>query len=143
LFLTGTDGPSVSYDLPFRYLLPKPSLQETLKSYGGISEELLENEEAFNFFEPIIRADFKVIETWQYQMFNPLDIPASVITGTLEGMSTRDIQAWQKEFSQPIDFLKLPGKHFFPFENPREFIKTLSNQLIKSDSTKQTQLLNV
>jgi len=132
LFLSGTGGPSVPPVVPYRYLFTKEKFKAKLKSYGGISNEILEDEEAFSFFEPIIRADFEIVETWQYQEQTPLTIPATIITGTEEDLTEREIQLWQKEFNNTVNFRKMQGNHFFLFEQPELFIQLIQTDLART-----------
>lgn len=134
LFLSGTDSPSTPLKQPYRYLLSKADFKAKLKSYGGIADEVLNNEDAFNFFEPIIRADFQAIESWKYIPRPKLNIPATVITGTAEEMEEVDILRWQEEFNRPIKFFKLEGRHFFLFEQATDFVKIINNSLKKRES---------
>lgn len=129
LILSGTEGPSVPTKTPYRYLISKADFKAKLISYGGISDEILNDEAAFDFFEPIIRADFQVIETWQYQEQPKLSIPITVITGTEEDMTQAEIQLWQKEFSNPIRFKQMSGNHFFLFEQPKAFVEIMKQAL--------------
>lgn len=134
LILSGTDGPSVAPDFPPRYLFSKADFKDKLKSYGGIADELLNDEAAFDFFEPILRADFQIVETWTYTEKPKLDIPASVITGTEEDMTEAEIRSWQKEFNTQVDFKKMDGRHFFLFENPKAFVDLVQQQILRSSA---------
>ena len=131
LFLCGTDAPSILPKLPYRYLYSKKDFKTELNSYGGISKEILNDENAFDFFEPIIRADLQTVETWQYIERQPLNICATIITGTEETMKEAEILTWQKEFSTEVVFKKMKGKHFFLFDNPRQFVDLLRGELQK------------
>jgi surfactin synthase thioesterase subunit len=132
LFLSGTDGPSNPPRLPYRYLLPKEDFKVKLKTYGGIPDEILNDEMAFAFFEPILRADFRAVETWKYTRKALLNIPATVITGTEEGIPEPNIRLWQKEFTSQIAFEKVDGNHFFLFENSQQFVDLLKRHLVNS-----------
>ena len=139
LFLSGADGPSVPPDLPYKHLYSKTEFKEQLKTYGGISEEILNDADAYDFFEPIIRADLQAIDTWQYSEKPPLAIPATVITGTEEDMTEAEIQLWQKEFSTEVTFKKMQGNHFFLFDHAQQFVELLEEDLLQtlSKNTKQ------
>ena len=138
LFLSGTDGPAVPIITPLRYLFSKTDFKKRLNSYGGISLEILNDKEVFDFFEPIIRADFQAIETWKYTEKPRLTIPTTVITGIEEDLIEENIQQWQKEFTNTIRFHKMPGNHFFLFEQAQQFVglmekhlsETLSKQVV-------------
>jgi len=130
VFITGTSGPSAeSRGENKRHLLEKKEFIEELKRLNGSPDEVLQNEELLDFFEPIIRADFKATETYTYEASEMLNIPFTVITGTEEGMTLEDIQLWQKETAIPVDFKRLPGKHFFIYQYTHQVIKIISKKV--------------
>jgi len=61
-----------------------------------------------------------------------LTIPATIITGTEEDLKAQEIQLWQKEFSNTINFRKMQGNHFFLFEQPELFIQLIQTDLAKT-----------
>ncbi|MCW3094177.1 MAG: Thioesterase [Ferruginibacter sp.] len=130
LFITGTTGPSaLSRSEKKRHLLNKADFVAEIKELDGMPDEILNNDELLYYFEPILRSDFKISEEYSYQESPPLDIPVTVITGTEEHMELEDIQLWQKETSRPVDFKKLPGKHFFIFQHSFKIIEIISKKL--------------
>lgn len=130
LFITGTSGPSsFSRCEKKRHLLPKKEFIEELKILDGISDEILQNEELLYYFEPIIRSDFMVSETYLHENHPPLNIPFTIITGTEEDMEMADIHLWQKETNCVIDFRQMPGKHFFIFKYPHKIVDIISKKL--------------
>jgi surfactin synthase thioesterase subunit len=131
LFITGTTGPSSpSRQEKKRYLLSKEEFIEELKVLDGCPEELLNNAEMLNYFEPILRADFEVSETFNYVPAEPLDLPLTVITGSEEDMEMEDIHLWQLETSHAVDFIQMPGKHFFIFDNAAEILNIISEKIL-------------
>ncbi|MBK8552367.1 MAG: thioesterase [Ignavibacteria bacterium] len=136
LFITGTTGPSaISRGERKRHLMAKPEFLQEMKDLDGLPEEILQSEELLSFFEPILRADFRVCENYVHRESDPIDIPITVITGTEEDMETEDVYLWQKETSTDVDFIQMPGKHFFIFKFPSEVLEIISNKLfIKTKS---------
>lgn len=129
LFITGTSGPSAESRSEGRHLLSKNAFMEELKSLEGCPPEILAHDELIDYFEPILRADFKISETYVYQEELALDIPITVITGSREAMNANDIALWQLESAQRVDFKTLPGGHFFIYHYPFEIIQIISKKL--------------
>jgi surfactin synthase thioesterase subunit len=130
LFITGTTGPSAYVkEERKRHLLSKQGFIEELKVMDGCPEEILGNDEMLNYFEPILRADFKAAETYVYEEKVPLDMPLTVITGTEEDMKKEDIDAWQKETIQKIDLRKMQGKHFFIFNHADKIMEIIIRKI--------------
>jgi len=129
LFLCGTDAPCVPALTPHRHLSTSSELKLQLQKYGGIPEEIINDEEVFSFFESIIRADLEAIETWTYSKKAKLNINATVITGADDDLPDQDIQLWQEEFITPVTFRKMKGGHFFLFEQKHHFVDLINDTL--------------
>ncbi len=130
LFISGTTGPSaISRTEKKRHLLEKKEFIEAIRELDGMPEEILNNDELLHYFEPILRSDFKVSENYIYQERPRLNLPFTVITGTEEDMELTDIELWQKETNQVVDFKRMPGKHFFIFQHSFKMVEIISKKL--------------
>lgn len=128
-FATGTSGPSAyARRRVIRHRLPKEAFIREIKELEG-SPELLKHEELVDYFEPIIRADFQAAETYEYTPFDKLRVPVTVITGTDEDMTLSDVQTWQEEAENEIDFISMPGKHFFIFQHAAEIMEIVKKKI--------------
>jgi len=133
LFITGTMGPSArEKEEKKRHLLGKTAFIDELKKLNGSPQEILNNEELLDYFEPIIRADFKASETYTYEEDLPLNIPFTVITGTEEDMEPDQIMLWQKETKLKVDFRRMAGTHFFIFKYPDSILGIISKKILNS-----------
>lgn len=131
LFISGTDAPSVPYKKPLRYLLPKDEFLIAIQEMGGMPDEVLQHKELLEYFEPILRADFRVAETYDHKAATPLEIPITVMVGDKEDMEEEDILEWQSETVLPMRLYKFPGNHFFIFHHEKEIGKIIESTLIK------------
>lgn len=130
LFITGTSGPgAVTRGEKKRHLMGQKEFLDEIKEFGGMPDEVLENEELLHYFEPILRSDFEASENYVHVSKHVMDIPITVITGSEEDFEHEDIQAWQNESLQVIDFRRLPGKHFFIFNYVQEIIQIIAKKL--------------
>lgn len=128
LFITGTTAPS-SGERAQRHLLDKATFIEEIRTLGGMPEEILENKELLEYIEPILRADFKVVETYRHKKDEPLNVPITVITGTEEKMREEDIRAWQQMTTLKADFRTMPGKHFFIFDHATQIMEIITEKV--------------
>lgn len=130
VFFTGRSAPSSPRkEKGQAHLFSKEALKAKLKSYGGIDDTILNNADAFDFFEPIIRADFEVVHRWEYLPQPKLNLSATVVTGLEEEIDKQQIRDWQKEFNKPIGIESLPGGHFFIFEQAEQFASIILKEL--------------
>jgi surfactin synthase thioesterase subunit len=130
LFISGTVGPSAPVRLEKkRSLLGKEAFLQAIKDFGGMPDEILKNDELLDFFEPILRADFTVSESYRHNASPPLNIPITVITGSQEDMEINEIKTWQRETTEPVDFRVLSGGHFFIYEHVERILNIIINKL--------------
>lgn len=111
VIVSGNAGPGTSRG-PKRYLLARPALKQELQRLGGVAPEFLEHEELFDFFEPILRADFQLAEEGSHAPFAALQAPLLVLMGDEEA-SSAEITNWARFTTQPPQTALLPGGHFF------------------------------
>jgi len=133
---TGRGAPQKSKSSKQRHLLQGEEFKEELIKIGGCPDELLENEELMNFFSPIIRADFKAMETFSFEVKEKIDVPMTIIVGDEEDISDEKLYAWEELCSVGISIFKLPGNHFFIHEHYKSLAK-----LFKTTGISKTELL--
>lgn len=113
LFFSGCGGPSIPDDEPPKHLLSKTDFIAKLKELGGCPDAILQDDSMLNIFEPVIRADFKVIELYRYQEEEPLQIPMTIFIGKKDHTTYEEAVAWQRETVRKVDVLEFDGNHFF------------------------------
>lgn len=111
IFVSGNPGPGVS-DNKKRYLLEKKEFIEELKKLGGVSDELIDNRELFDFFEPILRADFEIAENNKLEFETAVVTPIYAMMGSEEGMVEK-ISNWSNYTNAHFDYEIMEGDHFF------------------------------
>jgi surfactin synthase thioesterase subunit len=130
LFISGTPGPSsLGKDPTRRHLLGKDEFKAELRRLNGCPPEILENRELFDFLEPILRADFQLVENFVYIETPPMDIPITVISGLAEDMDEEGISSWRKESTKTVDFHVMPGDHFFIYPCAKQVMDIITKNL--------------
>jgi surfactin synthase thioesterase subunit len=125
LFLTGSRGPACVRKESTRYSLPNELFVKKLKEIGGCPEEVLNDDELMRFFEPILRADFKALETHQYTTKEMIDVPITVMIGKDEKISYEEVKMWRNETTKEVQIVQFSGKHFFIFEHADDIMKLI------------------
>ena len=120
LVVSGRSAPSIR-NKETRYDLSSDQFWEKILELGGISEEILKERELKDFFEPILRADFKAVETYVYSGKANLTIPIDVIHGSEEKIEA-DVLGWKEETSAEVTFTELKGNHFFIYDHAEFFV---------------------
>ena len=118
LIVSGNAGPGISTRDYKRYLLDDKAFKEELRRLGGVPNEVLENEELFNFFNTSIRADFEILEKDMYSEKDVvLKTPIYAIMGDEEEMAA-DINNWSKFTANDFNSNIWSGNHFFIHKYP-------------------------
>jgi surfactin synthase thioesterase subunit len=112
LIVSGRQAPSIP-ELRQRYLLPSPEFRAMLRDLGGCPPAVLESPELMDYFEPILRADFEVVETHVHTPRPPLDVPIVVAIGDDDDTSVANAQQWERETTCGIELVRFSGDHFF------------------------------
>ncbi|MDO6434611.1 alpha/beta fold hydrolase [Flavitalea sp. BT771] len=116
LFVSGNPGPGIRDDKK-RYLLESSAFVEELVKLGGMPRELVENREMFEFFEPILRADFEIAERNELAHEPAVSIPLFAIMGS-EEENVEKIDNWGRFTNARFDYRILGGDHFFIHKHP-------------------------
>jgi len=128
-FASGANAPAFEREEEMIYKMPKINFIDKLRELGGSPKEVLENETIMEFFTPILRADFEVVETYQHQQSKPLNVPTSVLIGTEDKITLTSANQWQNEFNPTIKVYEFSGKHFFIFDHLQQICKLINTTI--------------
>lgn len=107
------------------YLLPDEDFKVVIKELGGIPDEVIENDELFDFFGPIIRADFEILEKDpEFEQNLKIGVPVQAIMGNTEKL-TEYIDNWKEYTTAHFKSRLLPGNHFFIYDHAEELVNIL------------------
>lgn len=112
LIVTGSCGPYEEKVSKKRYELSSTDFKQMLKDLGGISELVLDEKELFEFFEPLIRADFELLEKENIVLPHAVKTPIHALMGQDEE-DEEHIQNWKSLTQGACTLERWPGEHFF------------------------------
>lgn len=136
ILITGCRAPSTWDSKEPLHNLPYPELKIELEKMGGIPSEILEDNDSMRFFEPILRADFSVVDSHVYEEHEPLPIRFKILSGTEEDISEEHAMRWQRETIYPLYFKQLTGGHFFIFDHPELIVREMKELLYAARTAK-------
>lgn len=125
LFVTGNASPKAEADEPDRHMLPHNEFVESLLELGGLPKELIEDQELFAFFEPMLRADFELLEKEKTQPHDPINTPIYAVMGS-EETSLEHIDGWRNYTTSSFKHQVWPGNHFFIQDHAEALSKLLT-----------------
>ena len=113
LIVSGNPGPGANMNDIQRHALSDPEFKAELRSLGGVPEEVLEDEDLYNFFSPKMRADFEILEKSRgSEIGQVINTPIYAIMGDQEE-TVGEIENWRTYTSRKFDYQIVPGNHFF------------------------------
>ena len=114
LFLSGRGAPQIPDPDPPVFNLPDPEFIAELRRLNGTPRELLDSPELKEFFLPTIRADFELVETYEYEPEEPLTCAIHAYGGLQDtNVPAANLKAWQQQTSGPCKVRMFPGDHFY------------------------------
>lgn len=114
LFVSGCTAPQLRATDKATYDLPEPEFIAELRQLQGTPPEVLDNKELMQLMLPIIRADFKASQTYQYDPGPSLECPIRAFGGLAdEAVGREKIEGWSEHTSADFRAQMLPGDHFF------------------------------
>ena len=114
LFVSGTRAPPRRRTDDPIHQLPDDAFLEKIKRFNGTPKSLLQDEELMTLFMPLLRADFRVAETYQYEERGPIWCPVTVLGGDEDdGVPLEHLSAWSTVCRSSCDEHVFRGDHFF------------------------------
>lgn len=131
LIVSGNAGPGTG-EKKKRSEMNDVELKEELRKLGGVPEEVLENEELYNFFIPIMKADFKLLEDGDEpgEAFK-LNTGITAVMGEQEETAAK-IGNWARFTQAGFDHQLLSGNHFFIHDHPAKMTRLIKESYDRS-----------
>ncbi|QSB25094.1 thioesterase II family protein [Flavobacterium sp. CLA17] len=118
LIVSGNAGPGIKKRKDIvHHQLDDLNFKKELLSLGGIPEGISENEELFDYFLPIMRADFECLEkSFFSEKGLKLNIPIHALMGAGEE-TCHQIENWKNFTNHTFTSEIWDGNHFFIYKN--------------------------
>jgi medium-chain acyl-[acyl-carrier-protein] hydrolase len=131
LFVAAQRAPQLPDLEPPVYALPDKEFIEELRRLNGTLVEILQNADVMEIALPLLRADFALVETYQYTAGDPLLCPISAFGGLNDEKVSRDkLDAWREQTRASFGLRMFPGNHFFFNRSQAELLQTVSYELM-------------
>ncbi len=112
--------------------LPDKIFWEEIIKLGGVPDELQDYPELVDYYTPILKADFRIVENYKYIKKEKLTIPIDVFYGSEEA-TKEEMNGWKDETTSEVTITQMEGNHFFIFDHVdffTNYFKTLKKLLI-------------
>lgn len=113
-----------------RHSLGDRALIEEIIAMGGTPREIFEQQELADLLLPIFRADFRIVESYQF-VGKPCKLPCDVTVfyGDEENISFEDAVAWEEHSDKSCQVYSFAGDHFFIRSHEEAVLKRMQQQL--------------
>ena len=134
LVLSGRNHPN-SKMKNIRHNLSNEQFKREVIAMGGTPSGVLQSEELMGIFLPILRADFKIVETYIHDNnMQACDIDFLIFNGENDEFTTyNQVIKWEQYTSKMCTFHFFKGNHFFLNEN----IEEIANRIIRKLDSKR------
>lgn len=130
LFVSGRSAPDAPPEWTPVHDAPDDHVLERLRSLGGTPQEVLDDPELMDLMLPTLRADFAVLESYDYQDEPPLPVPLTVFGGTADTLvGPARLHGWRRQSSAGSRLRMLPGGHFFVHTSAQTIMTEIAGTL--------------
>lgn len=135
VLLSGRGAPHTRYGKTPIHGLPDQQFQEEVLRLGGTPKEVFENEELSQIYTPILRADYRLCETYlDSGKTEKLACPITVMRGTQDHYSREEAEAWRTYARGDVRIIEFEGGHFFIHECRDQVVEAIFKSLFQPSS---------
>ncbi|RUT36531.1 thioesterase [Paenibacillus zeisoli] len=129
-FFSGRIPPHLSEGGEELHKLPDEAFAAQIKQMGLSSPELFDHPELLKFFLPIIRSDYRLLETYTFAgNERPLSTDFFIWTGRDDPWTRENIHEWSTLTTKGCQYHEFEGGHFFIYERTGEVLAALHDGL--------------
>lgn len=130
LFVSACRAPHLPSSRAPIHQLPDQRFIEALGRYGGTPRAALDSTELMTILLPGLKADFRIVDTYQHRLEDPLEVPITAIGGREDVIVSRaEITGWRHHSRAQFSYFELPGGHFFIEDATEPVTNLVSRQL--------------
>jgi medium-chain acyl-[acyl-carrier-protein] hydrolase len=132
LFVSGRKAPHIPNQEAPKHNLPEPEFIKEINRYNGTPDLVLQDPELLGIFLPILRADFSILETYDYEHQDPIACSVTAFGGLQDdAVSRKDIEAWQLHTSKEFRSQMFNGGHFFLKDSQAQVLSEINSDISK------------
>ena len=114
LIVSARRAPQVPTPTPHRHNMATADLLAQLKQLGGTDEAMIRHPEFTDLFTPVIRADFRITETYRFCETQKIQAPIRGFLGAEDTEVTgATFDAWAQATEGPFSVRRYRGGHFY------------------------------
>lgn len=127
MIASAAKAPHLPYRMKRLSQLKEIELKKELRSYNGLDELILKNDELFELFVPIIKNDFSIGENYVFSNLNPFPFDILTLSGIQDlTVTEEETLAWSLYTSKKFQHLAFLGQHFFIKEHQKRILEIIN-----------------
>ncbi len=132
VFLSGRYPPYIEAEEKNVYLLPDKEFIDSIIELGGTNKEVVNNKELLDLFLPILRSDYKLVETYKHSgSILSLNCDITVLNGKYDNcIIGKDINRWREYTNKTCSFYEFEDGHFFINKFKEDVIGIINSELL-------------
>ena len=136
IFFSGRFPPHIK-DYSQLHILDDSEFISEVYKLGGIPEELMKYDELLQLIIPVLKADYKVVETYKHiEKKTNWNFDISVFYGSEDSeIEIKHAFEWKKYTAKDCSVFKFEGDHFFINENIVKITEIINNRLTCKELT--------
>lgn len=120
-------APHLPYHSVLRHDLPRDEFIRVLGELEGTPPAALESPELIDFMLPLMRADCRICDLYEFRDETPLTCPLTVYGGMDDADAGEEaLSAWHRLTGAAFELKVFPGGHFFAHSSRRNFLDALA-----------------
>lgn len=130
VFVSSWPAAHVPVKQPIKHLLDDPAFVDCLRNLEGTPEDVLDCPELLELMLPIIRNDFRLVESWVHPGGPPLACPIHAMGGDRDPEVPQDeLEAWHQHSGAGATVEIFDGGHFYLFQHRQTVCRRMSGLL--------------
>lgn len=140
VFLSGRYPPYIKTVDENVYLLPDKEFIDRVMKLGGTNKEVADNKELLDLFLPILRSDYKLVETYKHSgSISKINCDITVLNGKNDNcIIGKDISRWREYTNRSCSFYEFDEGHFFINKFKEDVIEIINSKLIREKDIGKT-----
>lgn len=134
LFFSGRAAPHVQKEKKLLHTFPEAEFCDEIFKLGGTPRELFNCRNLLDIYLPVLRADYRIIETYQYsERTKQLDCAITVFNGTEDDTTEQEMTEWQQHTVGKFTLQNFSGGHFFIHDHTKEICQIINSTLLTAE----------
>ena len=140
LLVSGYGGPHLPDTRPPIHALPDDSFKEAVAALDGTPADVIANDELMALLLPLLRADFRLVETYRTRPEPPLDMPIHIYAGRSDRDTPPDtLAAWDDCTYAGTTINLFEGGHFYLRDAAAALLDQLRNDICRLTAPPEDQ----